>query len=83
MVPNLKPRSHEDFNSLPVAYFSIQILVKRWVEFGFIQSYATGSELKSSCERSLNEVAVFAAHDVSRDAIARTCQHDLGGLAAT
>ena len=40
-----KRRSHEDFNSLSVAYFSIQILIQilipmhleRWVESGFIQ----------------------------------------------
>ena len=34
-----EPRSHEDFNSLLVAYFSIQIQIhlSRWVESGFIQ----------------------------------------------
>ena len=34
-----KPCSHEDFNSLPVAYFSIQIRIhlSRWVESGFLQ----------------------------------------------
>ena len=34
-----KSRSHKDFNSLPVAYFSIQIRthLERWVESGFIQ----------------------------------------------
>ena len=50
-----KPHSQEDFNSLLVAYFSIQIQIHllRWVESGFIQTYVIGigSELKSSCER--------------------------------
>ena len=45
----LQPCSQEDFNSLPVAHFSIQIRIhlSRWVESGFIQS----SELKSLYER--------------------------------
>ena len=44
---------HEDFNSLPVAYtFQSRFeYLSRWVESGFIQSYVTGSEFKSSCER--------------------------------
>ena len=50
-----KPHSQEDFNTLLVAYFSIQIQIHllRWVESGFIQTYVIGigSELKSSCER--------------------------------
>ena len=52
MINIIKPRSHEDFNSLLVAYFSIQIQIhlSRLVESRFIQIYVTASELKSSCE---------------------------------
>ena len=59
LLQNHKPHSHDYFNSLPVAYFSIQILIhlSRWVESGFIQTlriYATRSELKSLCARGFN-----------------------------
>ena len=45
-----KHHSQEDFNTLLVAYFSIQIRIHllRWVES---RSYVTGSDLKSSCKR--------------------------------
>ena len=52
----LKPRSHEDFNSLPVAYFQSRFKsTSESTSRGWLNSdYATGSELKSSCERGLS-----------------------------
>ena len=47
----IKHRSHKDFNSLPVAYFS-----KSTSRGGLNpDSYATGNELKSSCERGFRD----------------------------
>ena len=53
-----KPRSHEDFNSLPVAS-RFESTSRGGLNPGSFKFYATGSELKSSCERGyrLYEIA--------------------------
>ena len=59
-----KPRSRQDFNSLPVAYFSIYIRIhlSRWVESRFIQILCN---LKSSCERSYRYKGQFCRHKIA------------------
>ena len=71
---NHEPRSHEDFNSLTVAYFQsrFESTSRGGLNPDSFKSYATGSELKSSCECGYGHMR-YKLHDLVLDKKEHLC----------